>query len=116
MEIKNDRQKKISFVIPALNEAESLPELIGGIRSNIPEGMTYEVIVDNDGSTDGTEQVVRGILVFARELGFSVMGLDFSPIKGPEGNIEYICHLKNGAFDAPEPDVEAVVAASHESL
>ena len=62
------------------------------------------------------EQVVRGILDFARELGFSVMGLDFSPIKGPEGNIEYICHLKNGAFDAPEPDVEAVVAASHESL
>ena len=62
------------------------------------------------------EQVVRGILKFARELGFSVMGLDFSPIKGPEGNIEYICHLKNGAFDAPEPDVEAVVAASHESL
>ena len=62
------------------------------------------------------EQVVRGILVFARELGFSLMGLDFSPIKGPEGNIEYICHLKNGAFDAPEPDVEAVVAASHESL
>ena len=59
MEIKNDRQKKISFVIPALNEAESLPELIGGIRSNIPEGMTYEV--NNDGSTDGTEQVVRGI-------------------------------------------------------
>jgi 23S rRNA (cytidine1920-2'-O)/16S rRNA (cytidine1409-2'-O)-methyltransferase len=62
------------------------------------------------------EQVVRGILDFARETGFSVMGLDFSPIKGPEGNIEYICHLKNGAFEAPEPDVEAVVAASHENL
>ncbi len=62
------------------------------------------------------EQVVRGILAFAREIGFSVMGLDYSPIKGPEGNIDYICHLKNGAFDAPEPDVEAVVAASHESL
>ena len=61
-------------------------------------------------------QVVHGIIDFAREIGFSVMGLDFSPIKGPEGNIEYICHLKNGAFDAPEPDVEAVVAASHESL
>ena len=33
MEIKNDRQKKISFVIPALNEAESLPELIGGFAA-----------------------------------------------------------------------------------
>ena len=62
------------------------------------------------------EQVVRGILAFARVIGFSVMGLDYSPIKGPEGNIEYICHLKNGVFEAPEPDVEAVVAASHENL
>ena len=61
-------------------------------------------------------QVVHGILDFSRELGFSVMGLDYSPIKGPEGNIEFICHLKNGAFDAPEPDVEAVVSAAHEKL
>ena len=62
------------------------------------------------------EQVVRDILDFAREIGFSLMGLDFSPIKGPEGNIEYICHLKNGAYAVPEPNVEAVVAASHENL
>ena len=32
------------------------------------------------------------------------------------GNIEYICHLKNGAYEAPEPDVAAVVAASHDNL
>ena len=44
------------------------------------------------------------------------MGLDFSPIKGPEGNIEYICHMKNAALDAPEIDVGAIVAASHEAL
>ena len=62
------------------------------------------------------EQVVRGILAFAKEIGFSVMGLDFSPIKGPEGNIEYICHLKNGLFESPMIDVSAVVAASHENL
>ena len=54
-------EKKISFVIPALNEAESLPELIDGIRSNIPEGMMYEIIVINDGSTDNTEEVVHCI-------------------------------------------------------
>jgi len=62
------------------------------------------------------EEVVRGIIEFAPTLGFSVMGLDYSPIKGPEGNIEYICYLKNGDYDAPMPDVSAVVAASHESL
>ena len=62
------------------------------------------------------EEVVNGILNFAPTIGLSVMGLDFSPIKGPEGNIEYICHLKKGHFDAPSIDVAAVVRASHEAL
>ena len=62
------------------------------------------------------EQVVRGILDFAASIGFSVMGLDYSPIKGPEGNIEYICWLKNGEYPVPEIDPAAVVKASHEAL
>lgn len=62
------------------------------------------------------EEVVRGILEFASSIGFSVMGLDYSPIKGPEGNIEYICHLKNGTYPAPDFDPAAVVKASHEAL
>ena len=62
------------------------------------------------------ERVVREILTFASGAGFSVMGLDYSPIKGPEGNIEYICHLKLGDYPAPEIDVRSVVAASHSAL
>ena len=62
------------------------------------------------------EEVVRGILDFAPTIGFSVMGLDYSPVKGPEGNIEYICHLKNGDYPPAEIDVSAVVKASHETL
>ena len=62
------------------------------------------------------ESVVRDILSFAPEIGLSVMGLDFSPIKGPEGNIEYICHMKNGDFEAAPIDVSAVVEASHKAL
>ena len=62
------------------------------------------------------ESVVRDILAFAPEIGLSVMGLDFSPIKGPEGNIEYICHMKNGDFEAEAIDVSAVVDASHKAL
>ena len=46
----------------------------------------------------------------------TVMGLDFSPIKGPEGNREYLCYMKKGSFDAPEIDAKAVVEASHEYL
>lgn len=60
--------------------------------------------------------VIRSVLDFAGEAGLSLMGLDFSPIKGPEGNIEYICYLKNGDFPGSEIDPEAVVAASHEAL
>ena len=62
------------------------------------------------------EEVVSGILEFAPAIGFSVMGLDYSPIRGPEGNIEYICWLKNGKFDAEPVDTAAVVKASHEAF
>ena len=62
------------------------------------------------------EHVIHSILDFAPEIGLTVMGLDFSPIKGPEGNIEYICHMKNRAGEAAQIDVEAVVTASHEAL
>ena len=62
------------------------------------------------------KEVIRSILDFAPDAGLSVLGLDFSPIKGPEGNIEYICHMKNGTFDPVEIDVDAVVEASHKVL
>ena len=62
------------------------------------------------------KEVIRSVLDFAPGIGLTPVGLDFSPIKGPEGNIEYICHLKNGDFAAPQLDVDAVVAASHEAL
>lgn len=61
-------------------------------------------------------EVVRGILAFAGEIGLQALGLDFSPIKGPEGNIEYICHLKNTDAPALPLDVDAVVKVSHEAL
>ena len=61
-------------------------------------------------------RVVREILDFAPAAGLSVLGLDYSPIKGPEGNIEYICHMKNGSFPSADLDIEAVVEASHRAL
>ena len=39
------------------------------------------------------EEVIRKIIDFADYIGFTVLHLDFSPIKGPEGNIEYLLHL-----------------------
>ncbi len=62
-------------------------------------------------------EVVRTIYDFAINLGFSVLGLDFSPIKGPEGNIEYLIHLKKGGKTRVlEDETEQVVKRSHEAL
>ena len=44
------------------------------------------------------EEVVRKILDYADSIGFDILHLEFSPIKGPEGNIEYLMHIqKNSA-------------------
>lgn len=60
--------------------------------------------------------VIESVLQFAASAGLTVIGLDYSPIKGPEGNREYLCYMKKGSFDAPEIDARAVVEASHECL
>ena len=62
-------------------------------------------------------EVVREITSFAKNLGFGLLGLDFSPIKGPEGNIEYLLYLKKGAESIiDENAAESVVEKSHENL
>lgn len=61
-------------------------------------------------------EVIAKIDAFARELGFTVCGLDFSPIKGPEGNIEYLIYLKKNGGESLPIDIDAIVEASHASL
>ncbi len=39
-------------------------------------------------------EVIQTVLQTAMDLGFSILDLEYSPIKGPEGNIEYLVHLK----------------------
>lgn len=41
-------------------------------------------------------EVIRKVLDYASNIGFTVLGLDYSPIKGPEGNIEYLAYLEKG--------------------
>ncbi len=43
------------------------------------------------------EEVVRKILTYADSIGFELLHLEFSPIKGPEGNIEYLMHIRKDA-------------------
>lgn len=61
-------------------------------------------------------EVLNTVLCLARQEGFWVAGLDFSPIKGPEGNIEYLLYLTKGGIRDVEPDVSAIVEASHKNL
>ena len=44
-------------------------------------------------------EVIEKVLDFAESVGFSVEGLDFSPIKGPEGNIEYLIFLEKDSLE-----------------
>ena len=58
-------------------------------------------------------EVIKDVLSAIREIGFSIMGLDFSPIKGPEGNIEYLAYIKKTDEGGIEPDIERIVELSH---
>lgn len=61
------------------------------------------------------KEVVLNVLEFTREIGFKVEGLDFSPIKGPEGNIEYLMYITKNGNDV-DIDINEVVERSHEAL
>ena len=57
--------------------------------------------------------VIHTCLDSARECGYSVLGLDYSPIRGPEGNIEFLCHLKNARMKEPDLNIAEIVDAAH---
>ena len=66
----------------------------------------------------GHLEVVERIVTFALEHGFSVHHLSYSPIKGPEGNIEYLVHIEKKETAVKEEGVDpvAVVEAAHAEL
>ena len=61
-------------------------------------------------------EVLEHFLEHAKESGFTVLGLTFSPIRGPEGNIEYLGYLQAGQAQESIPDLKELVAASHQEL
>ena len=61
--------------------------------------------------------VIEKVLNFAADVGFKICGLDFSPVKGPEGNIEYLVYLtKNFPAEDFTEEIPAVVEAAHAEL
>ena len=61
-------------------------------------------------------EVLEHFLETASEIGFTVKNLTFSPVKGPEGNIEFLGHLTKEAVNPYEPDCMSIVTAAHETL
>ena len=66
------------------------------------------------------EEVVCHIMTYALSMGFEILGLSYSPIKGPEGNIEYLLYLQKKPEGTEmtdgDMDVDAVVGQAHGTL
>lgn len=65
-------------------------------------------------------EVIERILAYAVSIGYEVLNLEFSPIKGPEGNIEYLVHLQNHeegtTWESMPVEPKAIVEQAHQAL
>lgn len=65
------------------------------------------------------EEVIQKVMEYARSIGYVVRHLEYSPIKGPEGNIEYLLHIRKnpeGTLEALPADIQRTVALAHGEL
>ena len=62
------------------------------------------------------KMVLDNFVALVKRLGFTILGLTFSPVKGPEGNIEFLGHLTLAEAEGIEPDTAQVVADAHSVL
>ena len=62
------------------------------------------------------KEVLDHFVDLANELEFRILGLTFSPVKGPEGNIEFLGHLSLAQVEGIQPDTASVVEQAHAAL
>ena len=62
------------------------------------------------------KEVLDSFVELAKQLRFTILGLTFSPVKGPEGNIEFLGHLTLAEAEGIEPDTASIVSQAHETL
>ena len=63
------------------------------------------------------ESVIQKIVDYVPTIGFNILGLDYSPVKGPEGNIEYLLYIeKNAVSSQPEINITQTVENAHGEL
>lgn len=108
----------LKLVLPvALNLLKACGEIVALIKPQFEAGKDKVgkkgVVKEQATHAD----VVRAVYEFAEESGFGVLGLSFSPIKGPEGNIEYLIYLKKCGESTVVPEkIDEVVKSSHDEL
>jgi 23S rRNA (cytidine1920-2'-O)/16S rRNA (cytidine1409-2'-O)-methyltransferase len=61
-------------------------------------------------------EVLKKVTAAAADVGYRLLGATFSPVRGPEGNIEYLIHLNGETAAATAVDLEAVVDSAHQVL
>lgn len=71
------------------------------------KGVVRDIAVHNE--------VIERVIEEAKELGFAVKGLTFSPVKGPEGNIEYLIYLKKSG-ESEEITFKEITESAHAEL
>ena len=62
------------------------------------------------------KEVLDDFVALTKEINFKILGLTFSPVKGPEGNIEFLAYLTLADVEGIEPDTAMVVSQAHETL
>ena len=62
------------------------------------------------------KMVLDNFVTLVHGLGFRILGLTFSPVKGPEGNIEFLAHLTLADVAGIQPDTAQIVAQAHDTL
>ena len=113
----------LKLVLPVVKKLASLPgEVVCLIKPQFEAGREQ---VGKKGVVRDSkvhEEVIRTVLEFAASIGFSIEGLSFSPIKGPEGNIEYLAYLKffgeecGKLPEGMEEKIHRITEESHQTL
>ena len=62
------------------------------------------------------EEVLRSFVDLAKQLEFSILNLTYSPVKGPEGNIEFLAHLTRRSVPDQLPELPELVSEAHINL